>query len=100
MKRYEIWDAYVKYEGVDHVEIRPVLVWGKNAFIAAYKMTGTDRGDDGKEYRIKYWKESGLSKPTSVRLGKFLKLEDRDMVRFRGVLDKRDQMMLDFRIIG
>lgn len=98
MKRYEIWDACVKYEGVDRVEVRPVLVWGKNAYIAAYKMTGTDRGDEGKEYRVKYWKEAGLTKPTSIRIGKFLQLDEKHMVRYRGTLDKRDQMMLSFRI--
>lgn len=54
MERYEIWQAKVKFEEIDEVKERPVLIWGGQAFLVAYKMTGTDRGDSQDEYRVRY----------------------------------------------
>ena len=98
MKRYEIWDAYVRFEDSDEAKIRPVLIWGDYAYIAAYKMTGTDRGDTEIEFSVKYWKESGLDKPTTIRIHKLLKLETTDLVKKRGELDRRDRMRFEVRI--
>ena len=58
MKRYEIWYANVMFEDMPESKQRPVLVWDDRAFVIAYKMTGTDRGDHKDEYEIKYWKEA------------------------------------------
>lgn len=92
MERYEIWQAKVKFEETDEVKARPVL-------IIAYKMTGTDRGDDQEEYRIRYWKEAGLSKPTSIRLRKVLKLRKDDLLYRIGELDRRERLLFEFRIL-
>lgn len=99
MERYEIWQAKVKFEDSNEVKARPVLIWNDYAYIIGYKMTGTDRGDDLDEYRIRYWKEAGLSKPTSIRLGKMLKLERQDMLYKIGELDKRERLLFEFRIM-
>ena len=98
MKRYEIWRARVKYEESDEIKERPVLIWNDTAFIIAYKMTGTNRGDNLEEYPIKYWKEAGLSKPTSIRITKVLKLQSTDLVEQIGELDDRDRLMFDLRV--
>ena len=99
MNRYEIWMAKVKFEDTEGVKERPVMIWNDQCYIIAYKMTGTDRGDNQEEYRVKYWKEAGLSKPTSIRIRKVLRLEKSDFTRKIGELDKRERLLFDFRII-
>lgn len=99
MERYEIWQARVKFEDTDDVKERPVLIWGGQAYLVAYKMTGTDRGGDQDEYRVRYWKEAGLSKPTSIRLRKVLRLEKDDLLYQIGELDKRERLLFEFRIL-
>lgn len=98
MERYEIWRAKVRFEDSDELKERPVLIWNDQVFLIAYKMTGTDRGDDKDEYRVKYWKEAGLAKPTSIRLRKVLRLEKKDLLCKVGELDKRERLLFEFRI--
>ena len=98
MNRYEIWSAKVRFEESDEVKERPVLIWNDQPFLIAYKTTGTDRGDNLEEYRIRYWKEAGLTKPTSIRLRKVLKLEKSDFVRKIGELDRRERLVFELRI--
>lgn len=99
MKRYEIWQARVKFEGSNEEKERPVLIWNDQIFLVAYKMTGTDRGDNLEEYRVQYWREAGLSKPTSIRLCKVLRLTTDDLLYKIGELDKRERLRFDFRIL-
>ena len=99
MERYDIWQAKVKFEESDEAKERPVLIWNNQVFLVAYKMTGTDRGDDQDEYRIRYWKVAGLTKPTSVRLRKVLRLEKGDLLYKIGELDKRERLNFEFRIL-
>ena len=99
MEGYDIWQAKVKFEESDEAKERPVLIWNNQVFLVAYKMTGTDRGDDQDEYRIRYWKEAGLTKPTSVRLRKVLRLEKGDLLYKIGELDKRERLNFEFRIL-
>ena len=99
MERYDIWQAKVKFEESDEAKERPVLIWNNQVFLVAYKMTGTDRGEDPDEYRIRYWKEAGLTKPTSVRLRKVLRLEKGDLLYKIGELDKRERLNFEFRIL-
>lgn len=99
MERYEIWKAKVKFEDSDEVKERPVMIWNDRVFLVAYKMTGTDRGDDQDEYRIRYWQEAGLTKPTSIRLRKVLRLKKDDLLYKMGELDKRERLTFEFRIL-
>ena len=63
-------------------------------------MTGTDRGDSKDEFRVEYWQEAGLDKPTTIRIGKLLKLRKEDLLQYRGKLDSRDILRFDLRIAG
>ena len=99
MKQYEIWRAKVRFEDSDEVKERPVLIWNSAAYVIAYKMTGTDRGDDADEFQVRYWKEAGLDKPTTIRIRKLLRLTEDDLIRIIGVLDKRDQLRFELRVI-
>lgn len=99
MERYEIWKANVKFEDSNETKTRPILIWNDKAFLIAYKLTGTDRGDGKDEYRIRYWKEAGLSKPTSIRIRKVLKMGKEDLLYKIGELDKRERLLFEMRII-
>ncbi|MBQ8913791.1 MAG: PemK family transcriptional regulator [Lachnospiraceae bacterium] len=100
MKRYEIWEAEVRFEDEPTIKKRPVMIWNDVAFVMAYKLTGTDRGDNNEEFRIEFWKEAGLSKPTSIRISKLLKLEHVSIKRKIGELDMRDRLRFELRIVG
>ena len=100
MSRYDIWWANVRFEDSEEIKQRPVLIWGEYAYIVAFKMTSVDRGDDRDEYSIKYWREAGLNKPTSIRIKKVLKLTKTDLVSKIGELDFRDRLMFECRIAG
>ena len=101
MQRYEIWMANVKFEDSPEVKQRPVMIWNDCAYvIVAYKLTGTDRGDNKEEFKILYWKEAGLSKPTTIRIIKVLQLTKADLVMKIGELDYRDRLRFELRIAG
>lgn len=99
MEKYEIWQAKVRFEETNKIKERPVLIWNNQVFLIAYKMTGTNRGDNQDEYRVRYWKEAGLTKPTSIRLRKVLRLTKDDMLYKIGELDKRERLTFEFRIL-
>lgn len=101
MQRYEIWQANVKFEDSPEVKQRPVMIWNDCAFvIVAYKLTGADRGDNREEFKIEHWKEAGLTKPTTVRILKVLRLTRKDLVVKIGELDFRDRLRFELRISG
>ena len=99
MERYEIWRAKIRFEDSEEIKEHPVLIWNNQAFLIAYKMTGTDRGDTQDEYRVRQWREAGLSKPTSIRLRKVLRLTEDDLLYKMGELDERERLVFEFRIL-
>lgn len=100
MQRYEIWWAKVKFEDEPDIKQRPVMIWNDVAFVIAYKMTSTDRGDNREEFKVEYWQEAGLSKPTTIRITKLLKLTKDDLITKIGELDYRDRLRFELRIAG
>lgn len=93
MKRWEIWLASVAYEdNPDVCKLRPVLVTEQQElFIISYKMTShTPRDNYFGEYLLINWQESGLIKPTTVRLNKILKLKQSDFKKYIGKLTYLD----------
>lgn len=96
--RYEIWDAYVKFEESDEVQQHPVMILNDmTAVVIALKITTTNRGDNSEELRVKYWRESGLDHESSIRLNKQVRLQEEDFIRRRGVLDDREILKLRMR---
>ena len=100
MKRYEIWWANVMFEDTNEVKRRPIMIWNDTAFVIAYKMTTTDRGETREEFRVEHWKEAGLEKPTCIRISKVLRLKKTDLIEKNGELDYRDQLRFELRIAG
>ena len=76
--RWEVWAANVKYEDSNTIKPRPVLVLAdRGTYVICLKMTKTAprRG----EYLLKEWQFVGLRYPTTVRIGKVLHMQARDL---------------------
>lgn len=89
MRRWEIYLANVPFEDVAKSKIRPVLILGESVIVIdCLKMTSQPprRG----EYVLKGWKESGLHKPTTVRLSKRLSLPKENLIKKIGMLSVVD----------
>ena len=75
---WEVWAAKVKFEDSPQVKTRPVLVLqDKIVYAVCLKMTSAS--PRAGEYALKDWAAVGLKKPTTVRVGKVLHLQPRDM---------------------
>lgn len=97
-KRWEIWWAKVKFEDSEEVKRRPVLIIDSNIVAIAFKMTSTDRGDRPPNYQVREWKEAGLTKETSIRLDKVLRLKPNDFDSKIGELTERDKLIISNRL--
>ena len=96
----DIIEAFVYYEDNPLIgKIRPVLVISpEEIFVLSLKMTShPPRYSYPGEYSVIKWKEAGLSKPTTVRASKILKIRYEDIIRIRGRLDESD--MFQIRVI-
>lgn len=90
----EMWDvciADVPYEDLPESKVRPILIVERGAFvIECLKLTG--QPPRAGEYVLKMWREAGLHKPTTVRIGKKLKLEINRVRKRVGRLDPVDMI--------
>lgn len=78
MKKWEIYWAEVQFEDVPQSKKRPVLILDdQGVLVLGLKLT-SHKPRDG-EYGLKKWKESGLTKPTTVRVSKKLRLSQTDI---------------------
>ena len=70
--KWELWLARVKFEYYDEIKVRPVIIFdNKVAYIVSFKVTTHDaRKRINAEYVIVKWKETGLTKPSVVRLSR------------------------------
>ena len=74
MNKFDIHIADVPFEDVDGTKLRPVLILeDKVCLISCLPITSnTSRPED---YVIQKWKESGLNKPSAIRLLQVLDIE-------------------------
>lgn len=92
-KTWEIWFANVKFEDdPEQVKARPVLIISnKVAYILSLKVTSKQpRSNYWGEYSLIKWKEAGLSKPSTVRISKKLRLVEKDLLRRTGRISSID----------
>ena len=98
-EQWEIWDALVRFEDSPEIKQRPVLIYNNIGYVLiSYKITGTNRGDNECELRIRNWEEAGLDKPSSVRIEKMLRLRPDDLLGKRGKLSDEDILLFKFRL--
>lgn len=99
IKKWDIWMARVKFEDSDESKERPVLIMNNTAYMLfGFKMTGTDRGDHFPEHRIKQWEKAGLTKETSVRLDKALRLDPSTLTSYVGRLEIEDIFQIEQKL--
>lgn len=93
MKQWDIWLAFVKFtDKPDEGKIRPVLIIDeKICFVLVYGITSHKPRDNFfGEYNIMQWKESGLDKPSTIRLSTALEIEKDKFIKKIGELDSLD----------
>lgn len=99
INKWEIWSAEYRYEDDPSVtKRRPVLVIDDNCvfpiLIAKITSSPPREGYFG-EYPIKFWREAGLQKESTVRLSKVLNAEERDLKCKIGRLHPYDIMQIE-----
>ena len=94
-QRWDIWLAYVPFEENDgRYSRRPALVFQFHSETNewfAFKMTShAPRSNFPGEYAVQYWREAGLTKPTTIRLSKRFLLGEADFICKLGTLHPAD----------
>ena len=76
---WDIFLAEVVFEDIPGSKKRPVLyLEEQDSFFICLKMTGT--APRFGEYALQDWQGAGLHKPTTVRIGKRLRLSQNDII--------------------
>ena len=98
-KAWEVWYAAVKYEDKPTIQDRPVLILDdKTVYAICLKLTGTSPRPG--EYALIEWAAAGLSKPTTVRIGKVLHMKENDFRRKIGNLTPLDIANVQALLLG
>ena len=91
IKPWEVWFASVRFEDSSAVKARPIVVTSSgNIYVWALKVTSHAPRKEWGEYQLQQWQAAGLTKPSTVRIGKRIQLEQRDMIHRIGSLDSVD----------
>ena len=92
IKQWEVWLASVRFEDQpDRSKKRPVVVTSAGEVVVlALKVTSHSPRPVWGEYALTEWQFAGLSKPSTVRVGKPLRLDMEDMIHRIGSLHPLD----------
>ena len=83
----EIWLVRYKFEESNEYKARPVVILGDKAYeFRAYKMT-SQKPRDKYDYKIRDYYKSGLSKPTTIRISKYIKITEGILIKKLGRLN-------------
>ena len=102
---YKRWDIYFAmaphFENPNISTRHPVMIWNENtAFLIAFKMTSTDRGNEGKEYRLQEWKAAGLDHETSIRLIMPVRIDKSQIREYVGTIQSIDRFKIEEKLIN
>ena len=93
---WEIWWAYVAFEEGDGGKERPVLVLEDGTvYVIAFMITSHEQRNVYGEYDVTKWQSAGLTKPSTIRVTRKLKLEENDLIRKLGDLHPLDIVLLE-----
>lgn len=90
---WDIWLAKVEFEDVQDIKIRPVVVIKEDiVYVLSIKLTTHEpRYSFSGEYRLQFWKESGLKCQTTARLTKTLRIDKNNFIKKIGRLHPTDR---------
>lgn len=95
------WDVYladVPFEDLPRTKVRPVIVLEDSVVIVdCLKMTSQPPRPG--EYVLKYWKEAGLLKQTTVRISKRLELKPQAFRKYLGTVHILDRLEIEKRLL-
>lgn len=92
---WEIWWAYIAFEEGNGGKQRPVLVLEDGTvYVIALMITSHDQRNLYGEYDIIKWQSAGLTKPSTIRITRKLRLEESDLIRKMGELQAFDIVLL------
>lgn len=94
-KQWEVWYANVRFEDETGDKDRPVIITeisGVHVIIAP--VTGHDGRNCWGEVELVKWQSAGLTKESTVRLSKCVRLEEKDLRRRIGRLSVVDIMQI------
>ena len=101
IKPWEVWFAAVRFEDSPQIKNRPVVVTSSGAiYVMALKVTSHVPCNEWGEYALQHWQAAGLNKPSTVRIGKRLRLQQSDMVHRIGKLHPLDILNIQRIIAG
>lgn len=101
IKPWEVWFAAVRFEDSPQIKNRPVVVTSSGAiYVMALKVTSHVPRNEWGEYALQHWQAAGLNKPSTVRIGKRLRLQQSDMVHRIGKLHPLDILNIQRIIAG
>lgn len=101
IKPWEVWFAAVRFEDSPQIKNRPVVVTSSEAVcVMALKVTSHVPRNEWGEYALQHWQAAGLNKPSTVRIGKRLRLQQSDMVHRIGKLHPLDILNIQRIIAG
>lgn len=101
IKPWEVWFAAVRVEDSPQIKNRPVVVTSSGAiYVMALKVTSHVPRNEWGEYALQHWQAAGLNKPSTVRIGKRLRLQQSDMVHRIGKLHPLDILNIQRIIAG
>lgn len=101
IKPWEVWFAAVRFEDSPQIKNRPVVVTSSgDIYVMALKVTSHIPRNVWGEYALQYWQTAGLSKPSTVRVGKRLRLQQSDMIHRIGKLHPMDILNIQRIIAG
>ena len=96
---WDLWWAEVEYEGHEGSKKRPVLVLSADeVYVLSYKVTSHEARNQWGEYEIVQWQSAGLTKPSTVRLTKLLKLDRKSLKKKIGHLKPIDVETIQLKI--
>ena len=98
MNQWDIYLANVPFEDLPTTKVRPVLVLD-NACLIVDCLKMTSHAPRSVEYVLKYWREAGLRKQTTVRISKRLALKPDAFLKRLGTLHIMDRLEIQKRLI-
>ena len=92
---WEIWWAYVAFEEGNDGKERPVLVLEDGTvYVLALMITSHEQRNIYGEYDITKWQSAGLKRPSTIRVTRRLRLDEKDLISKMGDLHPVDIVLL------